>query len=297
MSDFLNLPSPLVPLKSDFLLKKEVNLWIKREDLIHPHLSGNKWRKLEFNLREMKRLKKKGVLTFGGAYSNHIYATAAAGQLFDFPTIGIIRGERTLPLNPTLSFAMQAGMKLNYVDRTTYRDKEKLNKIYQAQYPDYYFLPEGGTNIHAIPGCARTVTELREQLPQLPDYICLACGTGGTLAGIVTGLNGESKVLGFSVLKGDFHQQDIRQLFLDANISDPKNWSINTDYHFGGYARRSSELDKFIDAFKTDYDIPLEWIYTGKLVYGIFDLIEKGFFPKGSKVVVIHTGGVGGNEE
>ena len=277
---------------SDFLSERGVNLWIKREDLIHPHLSGNKWRKLEFNLKEMKYQQKKGIITFGGAYSNHIYATAAAGQLFDFSTIGIIRGEATLPLNPTLSFATKAGMKLDYVDRTTYRNKNELKKIYQVQYPDYYLLPEGGTNIYAIPGCARTVVELKEQLPELPDYVCLACGTGGTLAGIVSGLNGESKVLGFSALKGDFHQRDIQLLLAEANIKDPKNWSINTDYHFGGYARRTSTLDAFITSFDKDYGIPLEWIYTGKLMYGIFDLIEKGFFPKGSKIVAIHTGGI-----
>lgn len=292
MNNLLDLPSPLIHLTSEFLREKAVDLWIKREDLIHPHLSGNKWRKLEFNLEERKKQQKKGILTFGGAYSNHVYATAAAGQLFDFPTIGVIRGEATLPLNPTLSFASKAGMKLDYVDRTTYRDKEKLKSMYQAQYPDYYLLPEGGTNIYAIPGCARTVEELSNQLDQLPDYICLACGTGGTLAGIVSGLMGESKVLGFSALKGDFHQQDIQQLLAEANIKDPKNWSINTDYHFGGYARRTPALDAFITAFNTNYGIPLEWIYTGKLMYGIFDLIEKGFFPKGSKIVVIHTGGI-----
>ncbi len=292
MSDFLNLPSPLVVLKSDFLEKKGINLWIKREDLIHPHLAGNKWRKLEFNIQEMRKTQKKGIITFGGAYSNHIYATAAAGQLFDFPTIGIIRGEVTLPLNSRLSFATEAGMKIEYVDRTTYRDKEKLASIYQTRFPEYYFLPEGGTNMHAIPGCARTVAEIKEQLSLMPDYICLACGTGGTLAGIISGLNGESRGLGFSVLKGDFHQRDIRQLLSDAEITDPKNWSINTDYHFGGYARRSVELDQFIIAFKKNYGIPLEWIYTGKLLYGIFDLIEKGFFPNGSRIVVIHTGGL-----
>ncbi len=292
MNNFLHLPSPLTSLTSDFLHKKGVNLWVKREDLIHPHLSGNKWRKLEFNLEEMKHQEKKGILTFGGAYSNHIYAVAAAGELFDFPTIGIIRGEATLPLNATLSFAAQAGMKIDYVDRTTYRDKEKLRKIYQAQYPDYYLLPEGGTNIHAIPGCARTVVELSAQLPQLPDYICLACGTGGTLAGIVSGLKGEAKVLGFSALKGDFHQRDIQALLAKATIKDPKNWSIKTDYHFGGYARRTPLLDEFMISFNKNYDIPLEWIYTGKLFYGVFDLIKKGFFPKGSNIVVIHTGGI-----
>jgi len=292
VSDFLNLPSPLFVLKSHFLEKKGINLWIKREDLIHPHLSGNKWRKLEFNIQEMEKAQKKGILTFGGAYSNHIYATAATGQLFDFATIGIIRGEETLPLNSRLSFAKESGMQLEYVDRTTYRDKEKLAKIYQTRFPDYYFLPEGGTNIYAIPGCARVVAEIREQFSQMPDYICLACGTGGTLAGIISGLKGESMGLGFSVLKGDFHQRDIRQLLSDANITDPKNWSINIDYHFGGYARRSVELDQFIISFEKTYNIPLEWIYTGKLFYGIFDLIEKGFFPKGSSLVVIHTGGL-----
>ncbi len=292
MKNILNLPSPLVALQSHFLNKKAVNVWIKREDLIHPQLSGNKWRKLEFNLKEMRRQGKRGILTFGGAYSNHIYATAAAGRLFDFSTIGIIRGEAILPLNPTLSFAREAGMQLEYLDRTTYRDKAKAHKIYQARYPNYCILPEGGTNTHAIPGSARTAAEIREQLSRLPDFICLACGTGGTLAGIVAGLDGESEVLGFSVLKGDFHQRDIQQLLLEANIKDPKNWSVKTDYHFGGYARRTPELDKFIADFKRDYGIPLEWIYTGKLMYGIFDLIEKDYFPKGSSIVVIHTGGI-----
>jgi len=292
MKNSLHLPSPLVELGSDFFNKKAVRIWMKREDLIHSELSGNKWRKLEFNLQEMRKQHKKGILTFGGAYSNHIYATAAAGQLYDFSTIGIIRGEETLPLNPTLSFAREAGMKLEYLDRTTYRDKEKSTEIYQSRYPDHYVLPEGGTNIHAIPGSARTVIEIKAQLPQFPDYICLACGTGGTLAGIVAGLDGASRVLGFSVLKGDFHQRDIQKLLSKANIPDPQNWSINTDYHFGGYARRNTKLDGFIADFKEDFDIPLEWIYTGKMMYGVFDLIEKDFFPKGSNVVVIHTGGI-----
>ena len=292
MNNILHLPSPLTVLHSDFLQKNGIALWIKREDLIHPHLSGNKWRKLEFNLEEMRKQQKRGVLTFGGAYSNHIYATAAAGKLFDFPTIGIIRGEATPPLNPTLAFAKKSGMQLEYVNRTTYRDKDKLSKIYQQKHPDFYLLPEGGTNIHAIPGTARTVKEMRHQLPQLPDYICLACGTGGTLAGLVTGLKGDSQVIGFSVLKGDFHRKDIQQLLNKAKIKDPNNWSINLDYHFGGYARRSQILDEFISDFKTEYDIPLEWIYTGKMMYGVFDLIKKGFFPIGSRIVVIHTGGI-----
>jgi len=292
VSNYLNLPSPLTALNAVFLEKREIKLWIKREDLIHPHLSGNKWRKLEFNLEEMRKQQKRGILTFGGAYSNHIYATAAAGNLFDFPTIGIIRGEVTLPLNGTLSFAKESGMQLEYIDRTTYRDKEKLSEIYQYKYPDYYLLPEGGTNIHAIPGSARTVTEIRDQLPRFPDYICLACGTGGTLAGIVKGLEGNSQALGFSVLKGEFHRRDVQELLIKAKIKDPDNWSINLNYHFGGYARKSEKLNQFITSFKTKFNIPLEWIYTGKMMYGVFDLIEKGFFPKGSRIVVIHTGGV-----
>ena len=292
MSNYLNLPSPLTALNAVFLEKREIKLWIKREDLIHPHLSGNKWRKLEFNLEEMRKQQKSGILTFGGAYSNHIYATAAAGNLFNFPTIGIIRGEVTLPLNETLSFAKEAGMQLEYVDRTTYRDKEKLSEIYHHKYPNYYLLPEGGTNIHSISGSARTVTEIRDQLPRLPDYICLACGTGGTLAGIVKGLEGNSQAIGFSVLKGDFHRRDVQQLLIKAKIQDPNNWSINLDYHFGGYARKSEQLNQFITSFKKRFNIPLEWIYTGKMMYGVFDLIEKGFFPKGSRIVVIHTGGV-----
>lgn len=291
----LDLPSPIVRLDMPFILERGVELWIKREDLIHPELSGNKWRKLEYNLLEMKKQGKTGLLTFGGAYSNHIYATAAAGHYLDFPTIGIIRGEAHTPLNPTLAYATNAGMQLHYVSRAAYRNRQQLMETYQQKFPAYYLLPEGGTNRHALPGCAAIIKELEQQFPKLPDYICLSCGTGGTLTGLLTGLQGRSEVLGFSALKGDFHVAAIRQLLNIAGQPIFKNWSVNTTYHFGGYAKAKPELTGFINKIRNTHQLPLERIYTGKMLYGVLDLIKKGYFKKGSKILAIHTGGMQGS--
>jgi len=294
VENILHLPSPISRILAPIATEMGVELWIKREDQIHPDLSGNKWRKLEHNLIQMKKEAKTGLLTFGGAYSNHIYATAAAGHYFNFPTIGIIRGEAHTPLNPTLTYATKMGMQLHYVSRSDYRNKAQLSKQFTTKYPNYYLLPEGGTNIHALPGCAAIIPELEQQFPQLPDYICLSCGTGGTLAGLLTGLQGRSHVLGFSALKGDFHTTDIKNLLTSANHPIYTNWSIHTDYHFGGYAKTTPELTKFIQKIKEKYQIPLERIYTAKLLYGVLDLIKKDYFKKGSKILVLHTGGLQG---
>jgi len=290
----LDLPSPIARISSPLATRKGVELWIKREDLIHPQLSGNKWRKLEHNLLEMKRQGKKGLLTFGGAYSNHIYATAAAGHYLSFPTIGIIRGEAHTPLNPTLTYATEAGMQLHYVSRTAYRDPAQLAKDFTTKFPDYYLLPEGGTNIHALPGCAAIINEVEQQFPEIPDYICLSCGTGGTLAGLITGLQGRSQLLGFSALKGDFHTTAIRHLLAAAHQPDYANWTIRTDYHFGGYAKTKPMLTDFIQKIKKEHQIPLERIYTAKMLYGVLELIKKGYFKEESRILVIHTGGMQG---
>jgi 1-aminocyclopropane-1-carboxylate deaminase/D-cysteine desulfhydrase-like pyridoxal-dependent ACC family enzyme len=295
---------PLQEIYNELLTKHQVRLWVKREDLVHPSISGNKWRKLKYNLLEAKRLQKNTLLTFGGAYSNHLYAVAAAGKEFDFQTIGIVRGEEHLPLNETLDFAVRCGMRLHYVDRTTYRHKtshlfiEDLHK----KFGDFYLIPEGGSNAFAVKGC----TEILENLEDIDyDYICCACGTGGTLAGIVSGLPENKTAIGFAVLKGaDFLYHDVNQLItnykhtffssqnLEFDSTNSKNWSIQLDYHFGGYAKCTKELVEFIEKFEKQTLIPLEYLYTGKMMYGIFELIEKGFFPKNVKIIAIHTGGL-----
>ncbi len=296
-------PSLIQTIQNDLLKSKGITLLIKRDDLIHPQVSGNKWRKLKYNLLAAKAQQQNTLLTFGGAFSNHIYATAAAGKVFGFRTIGLIRGERIEPLNPTLAYAESVGMELHFISRTDYRKKE--DATYQKQVRDrfgnFFLIPEGGTNISAIKGCTELVEEVKQQLAELPDYWCAACGTGGTLSGIIAGLNGQKKVLGFSVLKGDFHQKDIEGLLYQVSevsdtfkVSDTFNWQVNTDYHFGGYAKFKPALIDFINTFKKDNNIQLEPIYTGKLFYGIYDLIKNDYFPSGSSIFAVHTGGLQG---
>jgi 1-aminocyclopropane-1-carboxylate deaminase len=282
------IPSPIVEIKDERL--KNVRLWMKRDDLIHPDISGNKWRKLKYNLAFAKKAGYETLLTKGGAFSNHIYATAAAGLHYGFKTIGIIRGENVT--NPTLDFARQCGMDLYFVDRQSFRivnadfDFQSLG----IESAENYFLPEGGTNTLALKGSAELVTESIAQLGFCPDYYGVAGGTGGTAAGIISGLEGKAKVLVFSALKGDFLIQDIQNLLEKKE----NNWSLQSDYHFGGYAKFTPELIAFMNDFHQKHDIPLDPIYTGKLLYGIFDLVEKDFFPKGTNILAIHTGGLQG---
>ena len=313
-----NLPySPLVQLNDPELNRPEISVFIKRDDLIHSSVQGNKWRKLKYNLLKIKELNNPKLLTFGGAFSNHIYATAAAGKLLGIDTIGVIRGERTYPLNHSLAFAEQRGMKLHFVSRSDFRNKEILAQKLGDTYNDMYVLPEGGTNELALRGCIEIVEEINQQLPQLPDFITLACGTGGTLAGIIKGANKNQTVIGLSVLKGNFIINDVAKLLSLSHIpvnlpqkseehsenidkispnTDICSWEINPDYHFGGYAKWSPDLITFINRFKRIHNIALDPIYTGKMFFGLFDLIKKGYFPKGSTIVAVHTGGLQGIE-
>jgi 1-aminocyclopropane-1-carboxylate deaminase len=262
-------------------------------DLTHPHISGNKWYKLKYNIEEARRQNKDTILTFGGAYSNHIYATAAAGKIFNFNTVGIIRGEEHPQLNPTLSFAKEQGMKLCYLNRESYRRKN-TNEIIQMLknlIGDFYLLPEGGTNEFAVEGCKEIINDINQDF----DYICCPCGTGGTLAGLIAGLNGEKFALGFAVLKGaSFLNDNINSLLKPYNGERLTNWVINLDYHFGGYAKINAELIKFVERLTSVSNIPFEPIYTGKMLFGIYDLALKGFFKEGSRILAIHTGGLQG---
>lgn len=294
-------PTPIQEIKSALLSKKGVRLFLKRDDLLFnpdaPEFNGNKWRKMKYNLFAARDEGKETLLTFGGAYSNHIAATAAAAKLFGFKSIGIIRGERPSELNPTLTKASNQGMHLEFITRTAYREKNApgfLNEL-QKKIGDFYLLPEGGTNQLALTGCAEIIDEITEDFPeQLPDFICCACGTGGTFAGIVKGINNRTQAIGFSALKGSFHTDEVEKLLTEHTSNNFQNWQINNDYHFGGFAKHKPPLIDFINQFKTDFDIQLEPLYTGKMLYGIFDLIKKDFFPEGSTVMAIHTGGLQG---
>lgn len=285
--------SPLQQLHDKLFEKKGIEVFIKRDDLIHEHVQGNKWRKLKYNLYEARLNKQNTLLTFGGAYSNHIYATAAAAKLFHFKAIGIIRGEEPEIKSETLQFASSQGMELYYMDREMYRQKDDPANIesLHVQIGDFYYIPEGGTNVHALEG----VEEIIEELKIPFDYVCTACGTGGTLAGLVAGLRGEKKAIGFSSLKGeDKLTETVNQLVKAYTGVEFSNFSINFDYHFGGYAKVKPDLIEFIKHFKNKFGIQLEPVYTGKMFYGLFDLIEKDYFPKGSRIIALHTGGLQG---
>ncbi|MFK7807571.1 MAG: 1-aminocyclopropane-1-carboxylate deaminase/D-cysteine desulfhydrase [Saprospiraceae bacterium] len=285
-------PSPLQEITHSLCTEKGIRFFIKRDDLLHPIVSGNKWRKLCYNLLAANQQNKSTLLTFGGAYSNHIHAVAGAGRLFDFKTIGLIRGEEPANYGATLAYAKSKEMKLRFISRISYRSKE-IPKDIDLQ--DCYLLPEGGTNDLAIKGCGEIVRELLEQQPNIDSsYICASFGTGGTLAGIIHGLNGQHQVIGFSALKGNFMKAEIVKLLLENDLAVPENWTINADYHFGGYAKFKPELIEFIKLFYEETQVPLDPVYTGKMAFGIFDLMRKDYFPRGSTVVMIHTGGLQG---
>lgn len=292
----LYLPSPIQELESSLLKLKSVRVFVKRDDLIHPTLSGNKWRKLKYNLANAKSQDYKTLLTFGGAFSNHIHATAAAGKIFGFNTIGIIRGEAHESLNPTLTFAREQNMHLEYVSRQDYRKKTQSEFItyLHDKFGDFYLIPEGGSNELALPGCQEIIHEINAQLSLPVDYVCTACGSGGTLAGLALAKS-SSKILGFAVLKNaGFLNDDVRKLLGNSGSAC---WQINLDYHFGGYAKRTQELMEFLHKFRQDFRIPIEPVYTAKMFFGLFDMIRDEQIPKNSTIVALHTGGLQGFHE
>ena len=261
---------------------------IKRLDLIHPQISGNKFFKLKYNLLAARQQGFEKVLTFGGAYSNHIAATAFASHKFGFQSLGMIRGEELAqrPLNPTLATAQQFGMQLEFISRNAYRQKDQPDFLQhlQQQYPDFYLIPEGGTNALAVQGCREILTAEDAQF----DLICCAVGTGGTFAGLIEASQQHQQLLGFSALKGDFLTHEVAQL------TSKRNWRILDDYCCGGYAKTTPELIQFIQTFEQRYNIPLEQIYTGKMLRGIFDLIDQDKIGPDQKILLIHTGGLQG---
>lgn len=269
----------------------KISVFIKREDLLHPQISGNKFRKLKYNLIKARQLNQRTLLTFGGAYSNHIAAVAAAGHEFGFNTIGMIRGEELLGKindNPTLRLAQQQGMRLVFISRADYRRKTEPNFIQalQNQFGEFYLIPEGGTNALAVQGCTEILTA---QDKQQFDYICCAVGTGGTIAGLIESSTDQQMVLGFPALKGDFLQAEIQQW------TQKTNWELVPGYHWGGYAKTTPALLQFVQDFYGQNGIEIEPVYTGKMLFGIFDLIQQGYFPAHSQILVIHTGGMQGN--
>jgi 1-aminocyclopropane-1-carboxylate deaminase/D-cysteine desulfhydrase-like pyridoxal-dependent ACC family enzyme len=278
---------PIQKINSEVLTKNGISLFIKREDLIHPVISGNKWRKLKYNLLEAKRTRCQVVVTFGGAFSNHIAATAAAGHEEGFSTHGIIRGEKMFPLNPTLLLAQKNGMEFTFVSRDEYKSKIE-SKVVQTVIKSFdkpFVIPEGGSNSLGVLGCEEIINSEMEY-----DVFVTACGTGSTLSGIINGMNKDQYAIGFPALKNaGFLNEEVNSFLKVKN----ENWHLELDYHFGGYAKNKPELVEFIREFWIEYNIKLDPIYTSKAMFGLLDLIEKGVL-KNKRVLFIHTGGLQG---
>jgi len=301
---------PLETIPHPLFHEKQISLKVLRTDKTHPVISGNKWFKLKYNLIEAQKKGFKTLLSFGGPYSNHLHALATAGKANHFNTIGIVRGEEHLPLNPTLSDISREGMKLYYVNRRTYRNKhlpeviEQFRQLVGDDDPfsegksagDFYLVPEGGTNKLAILGAS----EITNDIPDDTDFVCVPCGTGGTMAGIISGLSEKkqirTKVLGFPAMKGgQFLNETIRTLLNEKKTSSQQvDWELFYDWSFGGFGKMNKSLAQFMYNFEKKYSIELDPVYTAKMMYGIVSMVKNNFFPIGSKVIVIHTGGLQG---
>lgn len=280
------------------LEKAGVRLLVKREDMNHPEISGNKWWKLKHNIDEALR-RQAPVVTFGGAWSNHIYATAAACAEVGLRAVGIIRGEEVSPLNSTLAFAKARGMELHFIDRKSYRAKHTpaFQSRLRQTLGDFYLIPEGGTNDLAVQGCAEFA---REQLSPIPfDHLFLAVGTGGTLAGVASGLNGSRRISGVSVLKdGAFLKGEVARILRHRHDDGgPGNWNVLTQYHLGGYAKTTADQLSFIREIQRRYDLPLDHVYTSKVLLAIIAEASNGTFRRGEVVLLLHTGGLQGSRD
>lgn len=285
----LQLPTEPVPIQ-EISIDKKVRLFIKREDLIHPQISGNKYWKLFYNINKYLEKKPENpyVITFGGAFSNHISAVSAAGNMAGIPTLGIIRGEELQNKwrdNPTLVFAKRNGMNLKFVTREEYRHKEKFTEFLQQEFPDALIVPEGGTNEEAVEGIKMMLNEQTKDF----DYLCTAVGTGGTIAGISKFCEDNQKVIGFKVVDDTSLEKKI------AELTSKHNFNL-IDSDFGGYGKINDENIRFINDFKEKYNIPLEPIYTGKMMQKVFELIEENYFPENTSILCFHTGGLQGIE-
>ena len=283
----MKLPSISIPI-TQIPLQKNIQLFLKREDLIHAQISGNKYWKLFYNINSYLDQNPQNplIITFGGAFSNHIAAVAALGKQYRLKTLGIIRGEELQDKweeNPTLELAHQNGMNFRFVSREEYRNKDSLTQILKKEFPNALIIPEGGTNKHAVDGIQFILTEETKSF----DYLCTAVGTGGTIAGISKFAEETQKVLGFKVV--DDHSLYNRVL----ELSTKNNFEL-IEAHEGKYGKLTDDNIRFINDFNHKYGIQLDPIYTGKMMKKLFEMIEEDYFPAGSKILAFHTGGLQG---
>jgi 1-aminocyclopropane-1-carboxylate deaminase len=299
-------PSILTKIDDPLLVQYQVELWMKRDDLLHPVISGNKWRKLKYIIDHALSLGMDTLISMGGAYSNHLHALAYAGKVLGLKTVGFVRGEQPEILTPTLQDMAKWGMELKFVSRAEYRQLRQYKNWHAPHQlpadlrhthhpwrylpglnPRQYWLPEGGAQALALKGVAELATEI--EIPY--DTLCVPCGTGTTLAGIIEAVPEQVSVLGFAALKNaGFLTVDVEAMMSQSR----NNWQINFDYHFGGFAKVNAELNAFIEDFESKTTIPLEPVYTGKMMYAVYDLIKKHYFKPGTRIIAMHTGGLQG---
>ena len=281
--------STLEKVNDPFLKAAGVHLWMKRDDRLHPIISGNKWRKLKYIVEHALSLQPRCLISMGGQYSNHLHALAFVGKQLGLPTVAWIRGDPPLELNRTLKDLADWGMELHFISRSEYRELRKI-KDYDGlpeKYGTGYWLSEGGANPLALKGVAELVGEISEPC----DYFCLPCGTGTTLAGIASTVTGDFTVLGFVAFKGGAYLKDEISALLPHQVAR-QSWQLNLDYHFGGFAKTSPQLLAFVDDFSATTGIMIEPTYTGKMLYGIYDLVKQNYFKKGQSIIALHTGGL-----
>lgn len=300
MQTSVKIPSPIQAVQHPILARAGVSLFIKREDLIHPAISGNKWRKLIYNLQVIKQQNAVGFVTFGGAFSNHISACAFAAKVAGVNSIAFVRGHEADINNPTLSFATRCGMRIIPISREAYKTKntpEFLAKI-NANYPNYLIIPEGGSNVMGAKGCTEILPEIKGDF----DFVACPMGTATTFTGLLASATGRTKLLGFPAVKGGLYlRDDVHNLLYQMtrkNIMPPTftpvQWEIIPEYHFGGFGKVNKPLVEFMNAFFASTKIPLDPIYTGKMLFGLFDKIAQNHFVSGTKILAIHTGGLQG---
>jgi len=287
----LNIPSPITKINNNFLDKKGVKLFIKRDDLIHDVVSGNKWRKLKYNLQDAQSNGYDTILSFGGVYSNHLYSLGYATNNLGFKSIGVIRGVQKTTLSSTLRFCKDQNMQFHYLDHQQYRYQKYSKKnltLFREKFGDFYLLPEGGCNSLGVKGCEEILSEIDDHF----DYVCCAVGTGCTASGIIRSLNKNQRFIGFCPFTKFEEQNNMILEYCSPLVYN--NWQLIADNHFGGFGKINSNLIKFVRQFYDDFNIKLDLVYMGKLFYSLFDLIKKDFFVKNTTIIIMHSGGLQG---
>ncbi len=290
MLDIKNSEVIINDIYDNIWLEKNITLSLLRLDMIHPVISGNKIFKLYYFLQKAIALNIK-IITFGGVYSNHLAATAAACKHYGLQCVGIVRGEKPPALSPPLLYCSQQDMHLEFISRSAYKQKEEniFHQNLRLKYGDHLLIPEGGFGEEGVRGAAEIYRYITNKFY---THVCCSVGTATTLAGLLQAAEPSQQIVGFNALKELNFEERLTRLLKNPL---PGNYCLIKKYHFGGYAKKSSDLVAFMNTFYEDHCIPLDFVYTGKMMYGVIDMLKQNYFPEKSRIICIHTGGLQGN--